>query len=254
MEVINMRIDNSTHIKLDITSNDNDIRNVINYMSHFDDSEKDDRIFCHWKDCIICRPSYTLYEKMNRLDDFESIKDDSFNILVMRDVDDRKEFIRERLKSYSMIDESVIDEFVNNISEKPTSGEDNDAYYKLEYERKSGFVSVLETIARSNTPQENIDAYIQLFKDFAFIEPEYEQITVLFRSKKFGYGANMYNIEIQFEESVVENDGLFNYEEGTIVLKLTFKDGPESINELTQEMMLREFARQTLRLKSDYIS
>ena len=83
----------------------------------------------------------------------------------------------------------VIDEFVNNISEKPTSGEDNDAYYKLEYERKSGFVSVLETIARSNTPQENIDAYIQLFKDFAFIEPEYEQITVLFRSKKFGYGA-----------------------------------------------------------------
>ena len=249
-----MRIDNSTHIKLDITSNDDDIRNVINYMSQFDDSEKDDRIFCHWKDCIICRPSYTLYEKMNRLDDFESIKDDSFNILVMRDVDDRKEFIRERLKSYSMIDESVIDEFVNNISEKPTSGEDNDAYYKLEYERKSGFVSVLETIARSNTPQENIDAYIQLFKDFAFIEPEYEQITVLFRSKKFGYGANMYNIEIQFEESVVENDGLFNYEEGTIVLKLTFKDGPESINELTQEMMLREFARQTLRLKSDYIS
>ena len=249
-----MRIDNSTHIKLDITSNDNDIRNVINYMSHFDDSEKDDRIFCHWKNCIIYRPSYTLYEKMNRLDDFESIKDDSFNILVMRDVDDRKEFIRERLKSYSMIDESVIDEFVNNISEKPTSGEDNDAYYKLGYERKSGFVSVLETIARSNTPQENIDAYIQLFKDFAFIEPEYEQITVLFRSKKFGYGANMYNIEIQFEESVVENDGLFNYEEGTIVLKLTFKDGPESINELTQEMMLREFARQTLRLKSDYIS
>jgi hypothetical protein len=223
-------------------------------MSQFDDSEKDDRIFCHWKDCIICRPSYTLYEKMNRLDDFESIKDDSFNILVMRDVDDKKEFIRERLKSYSMIDGCVIDEFVNNISEKPTSGEDNDAYYKLEYERKSGFVSVLETIARSNTPQENIDAYIQLFKDFAFIEPEYEQITVLFRSKKFGYGANMYNIEIQFEESVVENDGLFNYEEGTIVLKLTFKDGPESINELTQEMMLREFARQTLRLKSDYIS
>mgnify|MGYP001041037800 FL=1 len=249
-----MRIDNSTHIKLDITSNDDDIRNVINYMSQFDDSEKDDRIFCHWKDCIICRPSYTLYEKMNRLDDFESIKDDSFNILVMRDVDDKKEFIRERLKSYSMIDESVIDEFVNNISEKPTSGEDNDAYYKLEYERKSGFVSVLETIARSNTPQENIDAYIQLFKDFAFIEPEYEQITVLFRSKKFGYGANMYNIEIQFEESVVENNGLFNHEEGTIVLKLTFKDGPESINELTQEMMLREFARQTLRLKSDYIS
>lgn len=47
MEVINMRIDNSTHIKLDITSNDNDIRNVINYMSQFDDSEKDDRIFCH---------------------------------------------------------------------------------------------------------------------------------------------------------------------------------------------------------------
>ena len=249
-----MRIDNSTHIKLDITSNDDDIRNVINYMSQFDDSEKDDRIFCHWKDCIICRPSYTLYEKMNRLDDFESIKDDSFNILVMRDVDDKKEFIRERLKSYSMIDESVIDEFVNNISEKPTSGEDNDAYYKLEYERKSGFVSVLETIARSNTPQENIDAYIQLFKDFAFIEPEYEQITVLFRSKKFGYGANMYNIEIQFEESVVENNGLFNYEEGTIVLKLTFKDGPESINELTQEMMLRKFARQTLRLTSDYIS
>ena len=249
-----MRIDNFTRIELDITSNDNDIRNVINYMSQFDDSEKDDRIFCHWKDCIICRPSYTLYEKMNRLDDFESIKDDSFNILVMRDVDDRKEFIRERLKSYSMIDGSVIDEFVNNISEKPTSGEDNDAYYKLEYERKSGFVSVLETIARSNTPQENIDAYIQLFKDFAFIEPEYEQTTVLFRSKRFGYGANMYNIEIQFEESVVENNGLFNYEEGTIVLKLTFKDGPESINELTQEMMLREFARQTLRLTSDYIS
>ena len=42
-------------------------------------------------------------KKMNRLDDFESIKDDSFNILVMRD-DDRKEFIRERLESYSMID------------------------------------------------------------------------------------------------------------------------------------------------------